>query len=192
VQSLFILSTERLLNSNSSPQRRYTSGASRVYLDDDSRREFSIEVLELIVSHAPPVVTNGDLSIRPKVGRDFVFGIFLLGPQAIQGQKLHGISNANSRNDLCISPATQASEIISHGFGKSSALHSWHYCPLERMNRAGLCRQGTWVPKKPFEPTKFSAPRPALRSTMGPFNWPMTASTLHRDNLWLAGETIRF
>jgi hypothetical protein len=80
------LSTERLLNSSSSPQRRYTSGASRVYLDDDSRREFSIEVLELIVSHAPPVVTNGDLSIRPKVGRDFVFGIFLLGPQAIQGQ----------------------------------------------------------------------------------------------------------
>jgi hypothetical protein len=33
VQSLFILSTERLLNSSSSPQRRYTSGASRVYLD---------------------------------------------------------------------------------------------------------------------------------------------------------------
>ena len=75
-------------------------------------REFSIEVLELIVSHAPPAVTNGDLSIRPKVGRDFVFGIFLLGPQAIQDQKLHGISKANSRNDSCISPATQASEII--------------------------------------------------------------------------------
>jgi hypothetical protein len=87
-------------------------------------REFSIEVLELIVSHAPPAVTNGDLSIRPKVGRDFVFGIFLLGPQAIQGQKLHGISNANSQNDSCISPATQASEIISHGFGKSLARRS--------------------------------------------------------------------
>jgi hypothetical protein len=42
VQSPFILSTERLLNSSSSPQRRHTSGASRVYLHDDSRREFSI------------------------------------------------------------------------------------------------------------------------------------------------------
>ena len=155
-------------------------------------REFSIEVLELIVSHAPPAVTNGDLSIRPKVGRDFVCGIFLLGPQAIQDQKLHGISNANSRNDSCISPATQASEIISHGFGKSLARRSLHCCPSVHMSRAGECRQCTWLPKKPFEPTKFSAQKPALRSTAGPSNWRMTASTLHRNNLWLASETICF
>jgi len=48
------------------------------------------------------------------------------------------------------------------------------------------------APKKPFEPMKFSVPRPASRSTMEPSNWQVTASTPHRDSLWLAGETIRF
>ena len=36
------------------------------------------------------------------------------------------------------------------------------------------------APEEVFEPTKFSAPRPASRSTTEPSSWRMTASTLHR------------
>jgi L-ascorbate metabolism protein UlaG (beta-lactamase superfamily) len=77
-------------------------------------------------------------------------------------------------------------------FGKSSALHTLHYCPSGHMSHAGLCHQCTWLPKRRLEPTQFSVPKPASRSTTELSSWRMKASTLHRNSLWLVGETIRF
>jgi hypothetical protein len=95
-----------------------------------------------------------------------------------------GRARSTSRSVAQAQPwrATQRSEVILRRFGKSLARHSSHYCPSEHMSRAGLRRRCTWPPKRPFEPTKFSMPRPALRSTPEPSNW-MTVSTLRRNSL---------